>query len=91
MKDDINDTVAAYLIVYACDDRASFDRAVDTLYNLRQKHHRDDVIFFVGNKSDLVRSRCVTAEGNYFVFTLGFILISLMIKYYVFDSLKFVR
>lgn len=60
--DDINDTVAAYLIVYACDDRASFDKAVDMLYNLRQKQHRDDVIFFVGNKSDLVRSRCVSAE-----------------------------
>ncbi|KAL4234566.1 hypothetical protein ACF0H5_006207 [Mactra antiquata] len=60
--DDVTDSTAAYVIVYACDDKTSFDRAVDTLYNLRQKQHRDDVIFFVGNKSDLVRSRCVTAD-----------------------------
>lgn len=60
----MNDSTAAYVIVYACDDKTSFDRAVDTLYNLRQKQHRDDVIFFVGNKSDLVRSRCVTADGE---------------------------
>lgn len=56
------ENIAAYLIVYACDDRKSFDRAVDILYNLRQKQHSEDVIFFVGNKSDLVRSRCVTSE-----------------------------
>ena len=64
-QDDVSDNIAAYLIVYACDDRVSFDRAVDTLYNLRQKQLKDDVIFFVGNKSDLVRSKCVTTEGKY--------------------------
>ncbi|XP_052233033.1 GTP-binding protein RAD-like [Dreissena polymorpha] len=58
----IGGTVMAYIIVYACDDRPSFDRAVDILYTLRQKQHRDEIIIFVGNKSDLVRSRSVTIE-----------------------------
>ncbi|XP_053388177.1 GTP-binding protein REM 1-like [Mercenaria mercenaria] len=61
-EDDASDTVAACMIVYACDDRTSFDRAVDMLYNLRQKEMRKNVIFLVGNKSDLVRSRCITTE-----------------------------
>lgn len=63
-NDLLNDSVVAYLIVYACDDKASFDRAVDILYNLRQKEHRQEIIIFVGNKSDLVRTKCVTAEGK---------------------------
>lgn len=65
---DVTDNIMAYLIVYACDDKDSFDRAVDTLYLLRQKQHRDEIIIFVGNKSDLVRSRAVTPEGTNFIF-----------------------
>ena len=60
----LNDSVVAYLIVYASDDKESFDRAVDILYKLRQKEHRQEIIIFVGNKSDLVRTKCVSVEGR---------------------------
>ncbi|KAH3770025.1 hypothetical protein DPMN_171304 [Dreissena polymorpha] len=60
--DYLDDAVMVYIIVYACDDRPSFDRAVNILFTLRQKQHRHQIIIFDGNKSDLVRSRSVTTE-----------------------------
>ncbi|KAK3590300.1 hypothetical protein CHS0354_014270 [Potamilus streckersoni] len=54
--------VDAYLIVYAVDDRKSFEEAVDLLYHLRKELYFHDSIILVGNKTDLVRSRCITKE-----------------------------
>ncbi|WAR12075.1 GEM-like protein [Mya arenaria] len=59
---ELGENITAFLIVYACDDKDSFDRAVDMLYTLRKKQHNEEIIIFVGNKSDLVRSRCVSSD-----------------------------
>ncbi|KAL3860689.1 hypothetical protein ACJMK2_010780 [Sinanodonta woodiana] len=55
-------SVDAYLIVYAVDDRKSFEEAVDLLYHLRKELHFVASIILIGNKTDLVRSRCITKE-----------------------------
>lgn len=55
--------IDAYVVVYCIDDRSSFDRAVDVLYNLRKEEHSDSAIILVANKCELARSRLVTTEG----------------------------
>lgn len=54
-----------YVVVYSIDDRKTFDRAVDILYHLRKEKHKKSAMILVGNKSDLVRTRHIQAEGNY--------------------------
>ena len=60
--------IDAYVVVYCIDDRSSFDRAVDILYNLRKEEHNDSAIILVANKCELARSRLITMEGKYFNF-----------------------
>lgn len=57
--------VEGYVIVYAIDERATFDSAIDILYNLRKDKKKENAIILVGNKCDLVRTRNVTLEGLY--------------------------
>lgn len=54
--------IDAYVVVYCIDDRSSFDRAVDILYNLRKEEHNDSAIILVANKCELARSRLVSTE-----------------------------
>ncbi|XP_062567647.1 GTP-binding protein GEM-like [Saccostrea cucullata] len=54
--------IDAYVVVYCIDDRSSFDRAVDILYNLRKEEHSDSAIILVANKCELARSRLITSE-----------------------------
>lgn len=56
--------IDAYVVVYCIDDRSSFDRAVDILYNLRKEEHNDSAIILVANKCELARSRLVSTEGT---------------------------
>lgn len=56
----------AYLLIYNVTDRASFESVIDDLYDLKQSEDtRDKTIILVGNKSDLVRARIVTTEGEH--------------------------
>lgn len=57
--------IDAYVVVYCIDDRSSFDRAVDILYNLRKEEHNDSAIILVANKCELARSRLISTEGTY--------------------------
>lgn len=54
--------IDAYVVVYCIDDRSSFDRAVDILYNLRKEEHNDSAIILVANKCELARSRLISTE-----------------------------
>ncbi|XP_035229393.1 GTP-binding protein GEM-like, partial [Stegodyphus dumicola] len=55
----------AYVVVYSITDRCSFEKAVDYLFKLREKGcTMNKAVILVGNKSDLVRSRAITAEGE---------------------------
>ena len=54
----------AFIVVYSCDDRDSFDRAITILFTLRKQLKIDNAVIFVGNKSDLVRSRVVPSAGE---------------------------
>ncbi|XP_052062298.1 GTP-binding protein GEM-like [Mytilus californianus] len=51
-----------YVVVYSIDDRNTFDRGVDILYNLRHEKHINYAMILVGNKSDLVRTRIIQPE-----------------------------
>lgn len=56
----------AYLLIYNVTDRTSFESIIDSLFDLKQSREtRDRAIILVGNKSDLVRARIVTPEGNF--------------------------
>ena len=55
----------AFIVVYSCDDRDSFDRAITILFTLRKQLKIDNAVIFVGNKSDLVRSRVVPSTGSF--------------------------
>lgn len=55
----------AYVIVYAITDRSSFESASELRIQLRCIHQTENIpIILVGNKSDLVRCREVTVEGE---------------------------
>ncbi|KAK3085633.1 hypothetical protein FSP39_006457, partial [Pinctada imbricata] len=51
-----------YVIVYSVDDRATFDRAVDLLYNIRKERKSGNAIILVGNKCELARARNISLE-----------------------------
>ncbi|XP_033755882.1 GTP-binding protein GEM-like [Pecten maximus] len=59
---DYKDNVDAYVVVYATDDRQTFDRAVDLLYCLRKDEKKENATILVANKCDLERSRTVSIE-----------------------------
>ena len=55
----------AHVIVYNVVDRLSFERAIDILFELKQADAtKNRAIILVANKSDLVRARVVSTEGN---------------------------
>lgn len=56
---------SAYVIVYSVTDRSSFDSAAELRITLRRTRQAENLpIILVGNKSDLVRAREVTVEGE---------------------------
>lgn len=57
----------AYVIVYSITDRGSFESASELRIQLRRARQAEDIpIILVGNKSDLVRRREVSVEGEWF-------------------------
>ena len=56
----------AFIVVYSISDKASFVIAVDTIKNVRLGggENKSHPIILVGNKSDLVRKRSISREGN---------------------------
>jgi len=55
----------AYVIVYSVADRGSFESASELRVRLRRARQAEDVpVILVGNKSDLVRCREVSVEGE---------------------------
>lgn len=57
----------AYIIVYSVTDKLSFEKASELRIQLRRARQSENIpIILVGNKSDLVRSREVTVDGELF-------------------------
>lgn len=55
----------AYVIVYSVTDRGSFESASELRIQLRRARQAEDIpIILVGNKTDLVRCREVSVEGE---------------------------
>ncbi|PRD36113.1 UNVERIFIED_CONTAM: GTP-binding protein GEM [Trichonephila clavipes] len=53
----------AYIVVYSVTDRASFEKAVDILFSLRERGITNTkAVILVGNKSDLARTREIAVE-----------------------------
>jgi len=57
--------IEAYLVVFSLTDRQSFRYACDVLRLLRHHSRTDAAVILVGNKSDLVRGRRVTDDGQH--------------------------
>ncbi|WAR13264.1 RAD-like protein [Mya arenaria] len=57
-----NLSLDAFLVVYSITDRSSFDLAVEVLKQLREEVGAYKAIILVGNKSDLVRKRTLSAD-----------------------------
>ena len=56
--------VDAYVLVYSTTDRTSFQHVVETLYAMTPEERDDKAVIIVANKTDLVRTRQVTAKGE---------------------------
>ncbi|KAH9491625.1 hypothetical protein Btru_031072 [Bulinus truncatus] len=56
-------TPDAFVIVFTIDDRSTFERATDLLYELRKMDGWTGPVILVANKCDLVRTRGITTEG----------------------------
>ena len=55
----------AYIIVYSVTDKSSFEKASELRIQLRRARQSENIpIILVGNKSDLVRSREVSKDGE---------------------------
>ncbi|KAM7534033.1 hypothetical protein Aperf_G00000111922 [Anoplocephala perfoliata] len=54
----------AYLVVYAIEDRESFEVAQKIISEILGRCKIASAIVLVGNKADLVRARCVSYEGE---------------------------
>ena len=54
----------AYVVVFSILDRATFERALEILYELRRDPDKHPAVILVANKSDVVRSRQVSEEGK---------------------------
>ena len=57
--------IVAYIVVYAMNDRSSFQHAVEILQDIRREEDQGAAVIMVANKSDLVRKRKVNAEGQF--------------------------
>ena len=55
----------AYIVVFSITDRGTFQHALEVLYEIRQTEASSDAaVILVANKSDLVRSRQISEEGQ---------------------------
>ncbi|ESO96886.1 hypothetical protein LOTGIDRAFT_159635 [Lottia gigantea] len=63
-------TIDAYVTVFSIDDRPSFERATDILFELKKRNESGIAVLLVGNKCDLVRTRTVTIEESKSVATM---------------------
>ena len=59
--------IEAYLVVFSLTDRQSFRYACEVLRLLRHHSRNDAAVVLVGNKSDLVRGRRVTDDGQFHI------------------------
>lgn len=58
----------AYIIVYSVTDKSSFEKASELRIQLRRARQSENIpIILVGNKSDLVRSREVSVDGEFLI------------------------
>lgn len=65
LQGDLEDIRAdAFLVIFSIAHRDTFDTAVQLLQELRMDLGTDRTTILVGNKSDLVRKRKVTTEGQ---------------------------
>ena len=56
----------AYIVVYAVNDKHSFDAAVEAVKTIRSGNAcRNVPVVMVANKGDMVRSRVVKSKGEY--------------------------
>ncbi|CAB1339516.1 unnamed protein product [Coregonus sp. 'balchen'] len=56
----------AYIIIYSVTDKSSFEKASELRIQLRRARQSENIpIILVGNKSDLVRSREVSVDGQH--------------------------
>ena len=58
--------VDAYLILYSVADTKSFQSAENKLHTMSKDTKRETAVILVANKSDIVRNRTVTQDGNYY-------------------------
>ena len=58
--------VDAYLILYSVADTKSFQSAENKLNTMSKDTKRETAVILVANKSDIVRNRTVTPDGNNF-------------------------
>lgn len=54
----------AYVIVYSITERGSFEYARSVLTDIRENYQCSSAAILVANKSDLVRRREVTEQGD---------------------------
>lgn len=65
LQGDLEDIRAdAFLVIFSIAHRDTFDTAVQLLQELRMDLGTDRTTILVGNKSDLVRKRKVSTEGQ---------------------------
>jgi Ras-related protein len=63
----VDESIDAFLVVYSCTDKESFQLAVCLIDELRSCAAPKSVpIVLVANKNDLVRSRTVSEKGEYY-------------------------
>lgn len=62
---DENQHADSYAVLYAVDNKPSFQYAVDLLYELRHQEQRQEAVILVANKTDLVRTRVISLQGTY--------------------------
>lgn len=55
----------AFIVVYSISDKSSYHTAIDLLKSIRTSpDNKSKPVILVGNKSDLVRKRCINREGK---------------------------
>ncbi|XP_046342367.1 GTP-binding protein GEM-like [Haliotis rufescens] len=54
--------VDAFVVVFSIDERATFEKATDLLFEIRHVDKMNTAIILVANKCDLVRTRDITTE-----------------------------
>lgn len=75
----MEDQADGYLLMYAVDDRRSFNAVGDCVKHLQSKfddHSYPKPIIIAANKTDLVRRRKVKKQGEFHQISLGFRIIS---------------